>query len=298
MRHQAAVPPIIIIGMHRSGTSLLARLLERAGLFVGRALNDDHEATFFLQHNEWLLRACGGSWDTPRCVDDLYTHEQGQNLVEAYLRLRLASPASVQYLGLRRFWRYRGMWNIREPWGWKDPRNTLTLPVWLRLFPDAAVLHVIRNGVDVARSLVRREQRALRIAEQRLRRYAPVMMLRAKQGWFGLSARVIRPEQAFSLWETYLGYADRFTRGGANPVLDIRYEDIVASPDDSVARAAHFCGLSPGSPALQQAAASVRGDSASAFARDETFYGFWQQVRATPWMQRYGYSVDPAGPSQ
>ena len=40
-----------------------------------------------------------------------------------------------------------------RPWGWKDPRNTFTLDRWMDLFPKARIVHVIRNGMDVALSL-------------------------------------------------------------------------------------------------------------------------------------------------
>jgi hypothetical protein len=52
-------------------------------------------------------------------------------------------------------------------WGWKDPRNSITLPVWLKLFPDARVIHIVRNGVDVAESLYRRQQRGFQEAKIR-----------------------------------------------------------------------------------------------------------------------------------
>ncbi|MBW1793701.1 MAG: sulfotransferase [Deltaproteobacteria bacterium] len=45
-------------------------------------------------------------------------------------------------------------------WGWKDPRTTLTLPLWLKLFPKARIIHVIRNGIDSALSLWRRCKKA------------------------------------------------------------------------------------------------------------------------------------------
>ncbi len=35
--------------------------------------------------------------------------------------------------------------NGLKAWGWKDPRNTFTLPMWLSIFPKARVLHVLRN---------------------------------------------------------------------------------------------------------------------------------------------------------
>jgi len=47
--------PIIIIGMSRSGTSMLTRMLDELGLFVGKKLTKNHEALFFRKINDWLL---------------------------------------------------------------------------------------------------------------------------------------------------------------------------------------------------------------------------------------------------
>ncbi len=43
---RAAKPPILIVGMHRSGTSLLTGLLRRLGLITGWSLNNE-ESVFF-----------------------------------------------------------------------------------------------------------------------------------------------------------------------------------------------------------------------------------------------------------
>jgi hypothetical protein len=40
--------PVIILGMHRSGTTMVTKLLEEVGLFVGDRLDENHEAVLFL----------------------------------------------------------------------------------------------------------------------------------------------------------------------------------------------------------------------------------------------------------
>ena len=42
---------------------------------------------------------------------------------------------------------------VHQRWGWKDPRNSLTLPFWLRLIPNLKVIICLRNPLEVARSL-------------------------------------------------------------------------------------------------------------------------------------------------
>jgi len=63
--------PLILLGMHRSGTSMAARLLERLGVFMGWRKDSNHEADFFRHANEWLLSQAGGAWDHPEPVRTL-----------------------------------------------------------------------------------------------------------------------------------------------------------------------------------------------------------------------------------
>jgi hypothetical protein len=59
--------PVIILGMHRSGTSMVSELLDQLGLFVGRELQDDHESTYFLDLN--IRCRCWIFWPaTKRCA--------------------------------------------------------------------------------------------------------------------------------------------------------------------------------------------------------------------------------------
>src|SRR5215475_14037560 len=65
--------PICIAGMHRSGTSMVARLLNLCGVYLGpdaelSAAASDNEAGFwenprFVKLNEDALSLLGGGWD-------------------------------------------------------------------------------------------------------------------------------------------------------------------------------------------------------------------------------------------
>ena len=67
--------PVCIIGMHRSGTSMVANLLRRHGLSLGPdecllGANESNQAGHFehagfVEINEALLKQLGGSWDNP-----------------------------------------------------------------------------------------------------------------------------------------------------------------------------------------------------------------------------------------
>ena len=47
--------------------------------------------------------------------------------------------------------------------GWKDPRNTFTLDLWLKLFPNAKIINIMRHPLDVSQSLLVRQNKLLEI---------------------------------------------------------------------------------------------------------------------------------------
>jgi GT2 family glycosyltransferase len=140
--------PICITGMHRSGTSMVARLMRELGvdlgpdeeLVPGNAFNADGywENRRFVELNDTILERLGGGWDTPPPLTDGW--EDSASLAPLYE----TATRFVVDLGLT------------EPWAWKDPRASLTLPFWRRAIPDLKVVVCVRNPFDVLLSLRRR----------------------------------------------------------------------------------------------------------------------------------------------
>jgi hypothetical protein len=50
----------------------------------------------------------------------------------------------------------RAGYDGHSPWGFKDPRLCILLPLYLKIFPDAKVVQIRRNPNDIAASLTRR----------------------------------------------------------------------------------------------------------------------------------------------
>jgi len=136
---------VIVTGMHRSGTSLVARVLHDCGLELGaeddllpaNAENTEGfwENTHFVEVNDAVLAALGGAWDRPPSLPDGWKHD------EALEPIRKRAEQLVR------------TFDGREAWGWKDPRTSLTLPFWSELLPDARVVVCVRHPLEVARSL-------------------------------------------------------------------------------------------------------------------------------------------------
>lgn len=265
---RAGRQPVIIIGMHRSGTSMISRMLEELGLFVGKRKTNDNEAVFFLGLNEWLLRQSNGAWDHPEPIRDLLRHAEVRGLVADYVARAMRSPSVVGYLGWRNYLRYATPRRMDVPWGWKDPRTTYTLPLWLDLFPGARVVHIYRNGVDIANSLRKRENKRIVVARESYGRRKALYLLRPKQGRFTGSLMCTDLERAFELWLSYATEARAHVRRLGDRAMEMRYEDFLAEPQGSLASLARFCGLPDDERAVARVSEGVRKDRAYAYRND------------------------------
>jgi hypothetical protein len=150
--------PVCIAGMPHSGLELVSRLLGGIGLDLGpvsEVLPSPDGEGRFTQLNDEILRAVDAAWDSPP--------PRGRDWVHASQLEPLRRSAAE----------LAGVLGLSEPWGWADPRNSLTLPFWRELFPDLRLLVCVRDPREVAASLQ--------------------------------ADGVISSQQALSLWEAYYG---------------------------------------------------------------------------------------------
>ena len=165
--------PLIISGMHRSGTSLLASWLERCGLTIhagrvwgaapGNPRGHFEDRDFEELHSGQLKR------DRPRSrgwiVIDGDPHTFDPDLLER-----------AKDLVDRRNARF-------ALWGWKDPRTICFLDQWHELLPEAGFFFVWRPCAEVVDSLHSRSRRA----RQRVYR---ITRHRALQLWLVQNRRI------------------------------------------------------------------------------------------------------------
>ena len=282
--------PVIIIGMHRSGTSMIARLLEQAGLFVGWQKDNNHEARFFGFLNQWLLHQSGASWDHPEMISNLLKNDDVRHLVVSYMANLMATRHAISYTGWRTFWRYRDIGRIPFPWGWKDPRSTYTLPLWLDLFPQAKVIHIVRHGVDVAHSLQVRYHRRLTKEQTNHPQTAYYWWHAKRREGFVNTLRCASLDEGILLWRSYVEEAQTHVAYLKERAIELKYEDFLQYPLENMILLTRFAGLLVDEDILMRIVRSINADRAFAYRRDLTLQKF--AVTMQDHLQCFGYGVD------
>lgn len=244
--------PVIITGMHRSGTTLVAHILESSGLFIGAFKDDNCESHFFITINDWILRISGGSWDNPGSFDRIIENDVARRIVIHHIRNTLNSLHRIRYSGLKYFRKHPDNTGNNIFWGWKDPRNTITLPIWLDLYPEARIIHVCRHGVDVANSLKIRQkrwfQRTMAPPSYRRLRYK----LRPFGGHYLRSVGFNNYDEGLKLWTDYMRRARATMSTISNRSMEIRFEDLLREPEKNIQFLLDFCHLNKDSRKLSE----------------------------------------------
>ncbi len=281
--------PIIVVGMHRSGTTMLVRQLEALGLFMGSKKESNYESTFFLNINRWLMTQTGGAWDNPQSIHYLLQNEKARRNIGAYIaRYLLRTPRVISYLGFGKYLRYRSPFGLDIPWGWKCPLNTFTLPIWLDLFPNAKIIHIYRHGVDVAQSLKKRGERDGDPArfEGFYYRWPILHAIRPKVGEF-VRVRCNTLEGGLSLWEEYFTEARGHVRAMARQALELRYEDYLEQPRQALKEIARFCNVVASDDTIEIVGDLVKKERAYAFRETPDLLAFAN--RCAQRLQQFGY---------
>lgn len=197
---------------------MVARLLGLCGLDLGAehelvAPTTDNpdgywEHQQFVELNDSLLTELGGGWDLPPLFPSSWRTD------ERFLPYRARAEGLVSQFG------------GSPHWGWKDPRNSLTLPFWQEVVPDLKVVMCVRHPLEVAHSLRRR----------------------------AMSSQAL----TLSLWHFYNQQLLAWARPGQRLVTDYgRYHD---DPQGELRRLASFAGVEPSDETIERACSFIRRD--------------------------------------
>lgn len=206
--------PLVVGATGGSGTRAVARLLQRAGVWIGGELNDSLDAVpFGLYSNRWIdaFLTATAHWRRPLPA----TQRQAMLAELAELVQRHLAPLATPQAGA---------W---QAWGWKEPRSMYLLPLWVELFPSLRFLHLLRDGRDMA----------LSSNQNQLRKHGEVMLGRP---WAAAS----EAERSIALWSRANAMVARFgQRHLQERYRCLRFEDLCAHPEKEAQGIADFFSL-------------------------------------------------------
>lgn len=209
---------VLVLGMHRSGTSVMARGLAALGIRLGDRLIPAHPCNpkgFFEDmdinvRNDLLLRALGAGWEHPVSLREFQgtlrrfaTSDYGQAALALLLNKMQAADGAAAEGGRPR----------PAPLAFKEPRMSRLMTFWRPLFLAAGcaphVCLALRHPAHVAASLTARNG------------------FPAAQGW--------------RLWLHYT--LDALEGSLGLPALVVEYDALLAAPEAQMRRIAHWLGL-------------------------------------------------------
>jgi hypothetical protein len=209
----AKPPPVIVLGVRRSGTTLLRVMLDRNPTL---AVPDE---SYFVPT---LARRHGDRPDPDAFVDDLrrlltlreweIEPREVRERLHAGMTLGEAVSAIYEVYAARRG---------KERWGDKTPMYMQHLPLLERLFPTARFVHLIRDGRDAAVSFLGMPEGV------------------ATRTW----AYPESPAGFACQWRDELGAARSLGRRVGHRYLEVRYEALVEGPEAELRRICDFAEL-------------------------------------------------------
>ena len=206
-------PPLLILGVRRSGTTLLRVMLDRHSHL---AVPD--ESYFVPQLADRHLRRV----DPDKFVDDLRRidtlAEWDVPLDKVRARLRPGMPVGE---AIGTVYAVYAEEQGKPRWGDKTPMYMQNLRLLDRLFPDARFVHLIRDGRDAALSFLAMPSGIV------------------TETW--MHPRT--PADFAAQWRTEVFAARRLGRRVGPRYLEVRYEDLVAGAEPVLRRICDFAGL-------------------------------------------------------
>ena len=205
----------MILGTGGSGTRAIASLALEAGYYMGSNLNPAGDS---LDLGRPMGRSANRYLRVSNWVEEIWT---GSDRRWFRFPSALATDFRVAIEQHR-----RGLDDPKAAWGWKAPRTILLLPFVHEMLPSARIVHLVRDGRDMAYSrnqnqLRQHGRKVLPRSDKRIpRAHASIMF------WARLNLAAAR-------------YGERFM--GRNRLL-LRYEDLCADPGGTAMRLVEFLG--------------------------------------------------------
>ncbi|WP_299880371.1 sulfotransferase [uncultured Cocleimonas sp.] len=127
-----------------------------------------------------------------------------------------------------------------QVWGFKDPRSSITLPIWLDIFPNAKVINIIREGNAVASSLLQRGKNSQE------RNKIPSLVS-------------LEPALSLDLWAEYVMTANQnCSILSGEKYLELKYEILLESPEATIRQIINFLKIDVNQEIVNNAVSRVK----------------------------------------
>ncbi len=149
---------VVVLGMHRSGTSMVAGILHKLGVHMGDEMlgknksnpTGHFEDVEFFTLSERILKAAGGKWQNP---------PQKEKILKAGKKF----SEEIKHIIEKK--------SKRKIWGWKDPRTCLTIDLFYPFLKNPYFVVVRREIEGIARSLEKRGDMCFEEGKKLAKRY-------------------------------------------------------------------------------------------------------------------------------
>lgn len=134
--------PIIVLGVERSGTSVVAEMVHRWGAYAGPS-EKLHKADAHAPRGYWEFLPL---WDLLADLADLDTGATWWDRdFQQRIEKKANDPASRERAAELMAEMHKG-----GPWFWKDPALSHFLPFWKQMWGEAIYIITVRNPLDIA----------------------------------------------------------------------------------------------------------------------------------------------------
>lgn len=208
---------LICLGMHRSGTSLVANWLVKCGVNMGDSLyqgdlynkNGYFEDLDFIKVHEKIFRANDIPQGGLKKISNMHLDDFAvKSIAELITNKNIA----------------------HQQWGWKDPRTCLFLNIYNKLVPKAVYFIVFRDFDFVVDSLIRRQKSGIKLWYKKqsfLFKLKNILTLRKK-----LSAVYQLADEYLKSWITYNSNIVNFVNTiSSDRYIVVSYKDIFSQEE-------------------------------------------------------------------
>lgn len=147
---------ITISALGGSGTRVVAQILINIGIYMGDELNHANDNLIFtrlFKNPEWVKNATKEDWKSRLAIFEKYMI-QGKLSMPKLKKLFIASINNPTYSSNYQFFfrmiRKKKLISKNKIWGWKEPNTQHFIPQINNYFPNFRLIHVLRNGLDMA----------------------------------------------------------------------------------------------------------------------------------------------------